>query len=121
MLVKRLIALLLPLAFLTGCANMEGKWSLAKVDPTAARSDFAFEALTLQEDGTFYGEARQMGRTDTVSGTWSLDDKVLTLNEESGERHTYDARLANGGNELKLVRHWEGRRLTAVFEKTKEY
>jgi len=105
------------LVLTTGCASMEGKWSVAKVEPTAARRDFAFESLTLQSDGTFYAEAKEGGKTDSVSGTWKLDDGVLALREHDGECHTYDAELEPSGKRLKLVRHWSGQRMTAVLEK----
>ena len=111
---------MLVLASLTlfpGCASMEGKWSLANVDPTAARRDFAFDSITLQNDGTFYAEANEHGDTDSVSGVWKLKDGVLSLREQDGERHTYDAELEAGGKRLKLVRHWDGRRMTAVLQK----
>jgi hypothetical protein len=112
-----LIVALVPLALVTGCATIDGKWSLAKVDPTAARSDFAFKSLTLQNDGTFYGETEDMGGARAVSGTWRLRKGVLSLKERDGEQHTYDAELLAGGRRLELVRHWEGQRMTAVLEK----
>lgn len=115
--VKRMIAAVIPLALLAGCASMEGKWSLAKVDPTAARRDFAFESITLQDDGTFYAETEELGKAESVSGTWTLKRGVLCLREHDGERHTYDAELESGGKQLRLVRHWDGRRLTALLEK----
>lgn len=102
---------------LTGCATMEGKWSLAKVNPTAARDDFAYSSLTLQKDGTFYAEAKEPTGSRTVSGTWTMHNGLLSLKEESGERHVYDAKVMDGGKQLMLVRHWNGQRLTAVLDK----
>jgi hypothetical protein len=95
---------------------MEGKWSLTKVDPTAARRDFAFTSLTLQEDGTYYAEAQEFGETESVSGTWSFENGVLSLKRQDGEEHTYDAELL-GADELRLIHHKSGRRVVAAFEK----
>lgn len=114
---KRCIAALLPISLLVGCASMEGKWSLSEVEPTAARRDFDFESLTIQKDGTFYAETKEMNQTESVSGTWTLSDGVLSLKEQDGELHTFDAELESGGRRLLLVRHWDGRRMTAVFQK----
>jgi hypothetical protein len=114
---KRLITALLPLTLLSGCAKMEGTWSLAEVDPTAARRDFEYESLTLQEDGTFYAEARKLGNLESVSGTWRVQDGVLSLKEHSGTRHTYTTELDPGGKRLTLSRHWEDRNMYAILEK----
>lgn len=107
----------LAVLFIGACASMEGKWSVSHVDPTAARRDFAFDSVTLQQDGTFYAEAHEYGDIVTVSGTWSLNEGILSLEEQDGERHTYDARLVGGGNRMELIRHWNGRRLTATLDR----
>jgi hypothetical protein len=114
---KRWLAAIVPAVLLTGCATMEGKWSLAKVEPTAARRDFTYESLTLQKDGTFYAEAKKASGVESVSGTWRVTDGVLALEENGGTLHTYDANLDPGGQKLTLASHWEDRRLNAVFEK----
>lgn len=114
---KQLIVMPVSLALMTGCATMEGKWSLAKVDPAAAHRAFAFKSLALQSDGTFYAETEGMSGTEAVSGTWDLRKGVLSLKEQDGEQHSYNAKLMAGGQRLELMRHWEGRRMTAVLEK----
>ena len=116
----RLIGAVLPLALVSACASMNGKWSLAEVDPTAARRDFSFQSLTLQDDGTFYAERKEMGKTKSVSGTWTYEDGVLSLRQHDGERHTYDAKLEDSGKKLTLVRFWNGQHMTAQLEKRKD-
>jgi hypothetical protein len=116
MLRYRLIPVFSLVAIECGCATIEGKWSLTKVDPTAARCDSAFTSLTLQEDGTFYAEAHEFGETESVSGTWSLENRVLSLEQQEGEQHTCDAET-EGTGALRPVRHQDGRRVTAVIER----
>jgi len=100
-----------------GCADISGKWSLAKVDPTAARRDFEYEVLTLQPDGTFYAEAREQG-IESTSGTYSFGGGHLALKEHDGERQVYRARFEEGGRELHLARDWEDSELEATMLKT---
>lgn len=102
-----------------GCAQLEGKWSLAKVDPTAARRDFEFESLTIQKDGTFYGESRGAADTRSISGDWTVKGGVLSLKDHDGNVYTYDSELSPDGGELTLSRHWERTRMQAVMEKRK--
>lgn len=111
-----LLALLAGLVVLTGC-GINGKWSLANVEPTAERRDFEFASFTLQKDGTFYAE-KVAPRSESVSGTYTYEDRTLTLNEERGPRYTYGADLQ--GDELELEKYAEGRRVTATFERKPE-
>jgi hypothetical protein len=97
----------------TGCA-VQGKWSLASVEPSAARRDFQYEVLTLENDGSFYAEARE-GRTKTTSGTYRFERGVLSLREHDGEEHAYDAQVS--ADELKLATTWEDRKLVARFDR----
>jgi hypothetical protein len=102
---------------LPGCADIAGKWSLAEVEPTAARRDFEYEVLTLQPDGTFYAEAREIG-TESTSGTYTFGGGHLSLKEHDGERQVYRARFENAGRELHLARDWEDSSLEAMMLKT---
>jgi hypothetical protein len=104
------------LALLSGC-SVHGKWSLARVDPDAARRDFEFACLTLQRDGTFYAEAREAGGIDTTSGTYTCQDGLLVLRAHDGETDTYESRLAPGGETLELTRHWRDSRVVAYLER----
>jgi len=99
-----------------GCGDITGKWSLARVDPSVNRPAFELETLTLQEDGTFYGEARGHG---TVSGTYFYDDGNLVLRESAGVTHVYRARFDDAGRELEL-RDLVDRDVKAVLVKTEE-
>lgn len=101
---------------LVGC-SVDGKWSVARIDPDAARRDFEFSSLTLQDDETFYAEANGTDGIKSVSGTYTYDDGVLSLKTHDGQRYTYDAKLCAAGHEMKLARHWEGRRLEATLER----
>lgn len=101
------------LAALTGC-SVHGKWSLADVEPSAARRDFQYEVLTLQPDGSFYAEARE-GATRTASGTYRYEDGVLSLREHDGEEHAYEAEV--GSDRMKLSQTWQDRRLVARFDR----
>lgn len=101
---------------ITGC-GIDGTWSLAEVDPTAARRDMEFHSLTLQKDGSFYAEAREVGGIRTTSGTYTFKDDVLNLTAHDGERHTYDAHLKDSGNELELERFWEGRKVKLEYKR----
>jgi len=105
------------LVALPGCADISGKWSLATVEPTAARRDFEYEVLTLQPDGTFYAEAREIG-TESTSGTYTFGGGRLALKEHDGERQVFRARFDDGGRELRLARDWEDSELEAVMLKT---
>lgn len=104
------------LAVLAGC-SVEGKWSLAEVEPTAARRDFEFESLTLQDDGTFYAESKGPNGVETTSGTYTYDDNTLDLVAHSGERHTYNARFITA-TRLELQGFWNGRKVYADFDRT---
>lgn len=99
------VGLVLFTALLSGC-SIHGKWSVAHLDPDAARRDFALSSLTLQRDGTFYAESDGGAGIKTTSGTYIYDD---------GAQQTYDAKLE--GNTLKLTRHWKGGRVTARLER----
>lgn len=99
-----------------GC-TVHGKWSVASIDPTAARRDFDFQSLTLQEDGTFYIEANEAYGIEASSGVYSFEDGVLHLKEHDGESHTYNAELTHGGKKLRLQEFWEGQKLIAVLER----
>jgi hypothetical protein len=94
------VGMIMGLVLLSGC-GVAGKWSLAAVDPTAARRDVEYHELTLQKDGTFYGEAKEVG-IETTSGVYTYKRGVLDLTAQDGERHIYDARLGFGGNTLHL-------------------
>ena len=100
---------------LAGC-SVEGKWSLAEVDPTAARRDFEFESLTLQDDGTFYAEARGPGGIETSSGTYVHENDTLTLTAHNGERHTYGTKFLSA-TRLQLQGFWEGKKVFAEFDR----
>jgi hypothetical protein len=66
--------LLVPLDVLstTGCA-VTGKWSAATVEPEAARKDFEYASLALQEDGSSYAESQKSG-VHTTSSAYSFKD-----------------------------------------------
>jgi hypothetical protein len=98
---------------MTGC-SIHGKWSLASVEPSAARRDFQYEVLSLEKDGSFYAEAREPV-TRTTSGTYRHDDGVLSLREHDGEEHAYQTEVA--GECLKLKQPWQDRQLVATFER----
>lgn len=102
------------LALSAGC-SVNGKWSLATVEPTAARRDFPYEVLTLQRDGSFYAEAREP-HTTTTSGTYRYQDGVLTLQEQDGELNTFTAKMVSA-DELRLERPWKDRVLVARLER----
>ncbi|HPF37450.1 MAG TPA: lipocalin family protein [Phycisphaerae bacterium] len=103
---------------MTGC-SLEGKWSLSDVEPTAARRDFEFESLTLQEDGTFYAEARGATGIETSSGTYIYDDDTLTLTAHSGEQHAYNARFVTA-TRLELQGFWNGQKVYAKFNRVEK-
>ncbi len=106
----------LALGVLAGC-GINGKWSLAQVDPTAARRDVKYESLSLQKDGTFYAEAKGDVAKST-SGTYTYEDSTLTLVSHTGEVDTYDADL--NGNELYLTSFWNGQKLKTTYERDPE-
>lgn len=103
------------LSLTAGC-SMVGKWSLTNVEPSAARRDFQYEVLTLEKDGSFYAEAKEP-TTRTTSGTYSHKDKMLTLAEHNGDKHTYEAELLESGNKLRLKEIWKDRQLVADFDR----
>jgi hypothetical protein len=98
---------------LAGC-SVQGKWSLASVEPSAARRDFQYEVLNLEKDGSFYAEARE-GATRTTSGTYRYENGVLALREHDGEEHTYNADVS--ADQMKLKQPWQDRQLVAHFER----
>ncbi len=119
----------------TGC-SVKGKWSLSSVDPEAARRDFEFGSLTLQEDGTFYGEAQTVvvehakvesttgasfesqSKTPgikTSSGTYTAENGILTLRPHNGPPIPYDYSVS--GSELKLEKFWEGQKVKTTFKR----
>lgn len=99
----------------TGC-SLEGKWSLAEVEPTAARRDFEFESLTLQDDGTFYAESRGANGIETSSGTYTHENNTLNLRAHSGEQHTYNTKFITA-TRLQLQGFWDGRKVYAEFDR----
>lgn len=101
------------LVVLTGC-SVQGNWSLASVEPSAARRDFEYETLTLQKDGSFYAEGRERG-TRTTSGTYRYEKGVLALREHDGEEHAYEADVAP--DKMKLKQTWQDRQLVAHFDR----
>ncbi len=98
---------------LSGCTSVVGKWSLSNVDPTAARRDFEYSSLTLQKDGSYYGEV-QTPTPKTQSGTYEYRAGVLDLVAQNGERDTYDAKML-GANKLHLEKFWKGQKVKADF------
>ncbi len=135
---KRLVPMLIlaGLMFTTGCA-ITGKWSLASIEPEAARRDFEFASLTLQKDGSFYAEsqttvvshaevqseqgtsfyaeAREPG-IRTASGTYAFQDRSLTLRAHGGLVVSYDAAFESA-NRLRLEKYWQGRKVKARFQR----
>lgn len=107
------------LLFLTGC-SVTGKWSLVEVEPTAARRDFDLQSMTLHKDGTFYAEAREAGDIETVSGTYTYQNKTLTLREHDGENMVYDAKFLSG-NRLELARTTPSGKINATFERREQF
>ncbi len=101
---------------LAGCQKPAGKWSLASVEPTALQRDVEFHNLTLQEDGTFYAEAMEGGRIQSVSGTYAYDNGVLILTAHDGETHAYDARI-RGANKMYLASFEDGRKVKMKYER----
>lgn len=114
----RMVVLSLAALLITGC-GVNGKWSLARVEPDAARRDVEFHSLRLDKDGSFYAEASE-GTIKTTSGTYTFKDDVLELRAHDGERHSYDARLENSGNELVLESLWQGKKLVMRYERRED-
>lgn len=130
-----LMALLLVL--MMGC-SIRGKWSLASIEPEAARRDFEYSSLTLQKDGSFYAEsqtpvvskAQVQVRGDgslyagsekkqgvlTSSGTYRFRDDTLTLIPHDGRPVTYAATFKDA-NHLRLEKFWRGQKVKTVFER----
>jgi hypothetical protein len=107
-----------PLLLAAGC-GIQGKWSLESVEPTAAQRDFEWQVLTLQKDGSFYGEKQNAG-IHTASGTYRFDRNkhVLTLKEHNGSTYVYnDVQLIDGGNGMRMERAWKDQVIVAKFEK----
>lgn len=97
-----------------GC-SVKGKWSLAEVDPEAARRDFEYASLTLQDDGSFYAESQKPG-IHTTSGTYVYKNNVLTLTPHEGPQMSYDASMPDNDH-LKLKKLWEGQKLVTTFKR----
>jgi len=98
-----------------GC-GVQGKWELARVQPTAARPDFDYQALTLEKDGTYYGEpTANTGAADV--GTYRYKNKVLVLTSNDGELRRYDADLENSGSTLHLEKFWMDQKVKADFKR----
>lgn len=102
---------MLAFAFLPGC-GIQGRWALSKVDPEAARRDFRYASMTFQHDGSFYAETQDHG-VHTTSGVYKFGDNLLTLTENNGDVHTYDARLS--GDQLTVEQVWKDRKIKARF------
>lgn len=101
-------------ALVCGCSHhVAGKWSLANVDPTAATRDFEYTSLTLQKDGSFYGEAPS-GTAKSQSGTYVYGDGVLDLKAHNGERDTYDVKRLTS-RKMCLEQFWNGQKVRAEF------
>lgn len=124
------------LLWLTGC-SITGKWSLASIEPEAARRDFEFASLTLQKDGSFYAEshttvvAQAQVQTEaggsfhaeakepgirTTSGTYVFRDGTLTLTTHAGVQVPFDAAVEDA-NRLRLEKFWQGRKVKARFNR----
>ena len=99
---------------LAGC-GVQGKWTLADVEPTAATRDVQYHNLTLQKDGSFYAEAKEAS-IDSTSGTYTYEDGVLCLKEQDGERHTYDAKLVSA-TDMRLESFWQGQKLKLKYKR----
>lgn len=134
---RHAMALLVPLAILgsTGC-SIVGKWSMASIEPEAARRDFEFASLTLQKDGSFYAEAQSTVSQAQVqtesggsfyaeskepgvrsaSGTYVYKDNTLTLTTHAGVHVPYEAHLTSN-NSLRLDKFWQGRQVKAQFKR----
>lgn len=110
------VGLVLTLTTLAGCA-ITGKWGLTDVDPTAARRDFAYQTLTLQQDGTFYADSTNAaGDIETTSGTYTFEQHTLRLQPHHGANRAYKARFVNA-NTLELKKRGDERTITATFER----
>lgn len=129
-------AIVFMLTLTAGC-SVTGKWSMASVEPEAARRDFEFASLSLQKDGTFYAESQvtvvsqtevkspggdsfysetKEGGIRTASGTYTFEDGTLTLAPHGGPPVPYDAVLVDA-NRLRLEKFWQGRKVKAVFKR----
>jgi len=128
--------LLATVPVLTAGCSVVGKWSMASIEPEAARRDFEFASLTLQEDGSFYGESNKVVqpelalKTDTgsvyaqkekpgvrtTSGIYAYKDDTLTLRPHEGTVLTCDAKFRDA-NHLLLEKFWEGQKVKAQFER----
>ncbi len=97
---------------MAGCA-ITGKWSLATVEPEAARRDFDFGSLTLQKDGSFYAESQKPG-IRTTSGTYTFKDRTLALMPHEGPRLIYNAVLPDA-NHLRLEKLYDGKKVRTEF------
>jgi hypothetical protein len=100
------------LTALAGCA-VAGKWSLAAVEPEAARRDFEYASLTLQEDGSYYAESQTPG-VKTMSGTYTYQNSTLTLMPHAGPRVAYHATFKDA-NHLRLTKTAGGQEVRTVF------
>lgn len=119
-LIGRFAVAALAVLLVAGCrTHIQGKWSLAQIDPDAARRDFEFTSLTLQDDGTFYGEASSDEGTRTTSGTYlyKVRENTLVLNTHDGRALTYDADVLRNGRELELIKFWKQQKVIARFER----
>ena len=113
---RRLLTLLIPagLVFATGC-TVTGKWTLEKIKPTAGLHEFDYASLTLQKDGSFYGEALNPGVRATA-GTYTYRDGTLVLEPYDGPRVAYAAQQPDN-NHLKLEQTTESERIEAKFKR----
>lgn len=100
----------------SGCTSIVGRWSLAGVDPEAARRDVKYHTLTLQKDGTFYADAKEAPGIRTTSGTYSYRKNILHLQTHDGDHFSYDAKIE--GNNLWLENFWQGQKIKMKYEKS---
>jgi hypothetical protein len=110
-----LVVLAIPV-LLAGC-SIHGKWALRDVNPDAARRDFKYEVLTLQNDGSFYAEAKEPSTT-TTSGTYTFSDAKheLVLKEHDGDVRSYDARFESA-TRLRLTDTSTDKKIVARFDR----
>jgi hypothetical protein len=113
---RRLFVLLIPLTLVlaTGC-SIQGKWTLEKIEPTAGLHEFDYASLTLQKDGSFYGEALNPGVRATA-GTYVYKNDTLVLEPYDGPRVAYAAKFRDA-NHLKLEQTTENERIEALFQR----
>ncbi|MEW6252039.1 MAG: hypothetical protein AB1716_15475 [Planctomycetota bacterium] len=91
------------LALLTGCASVNGHWTVDKVTPEAGGTQFQYGAMCLK-DGHFVARLDCSGNYKLVNGTYTYNplSKELNLRPQTASARTYKAQPIAGGRQLKI-------------------